>query len=60
MIKTVSATKARRELFGLIRFAGKPGNRVRITLRGAPHVIMFSANEFEEWLERLARRKTPQ
>jgi prevent-host-death family protein len=57
MIKTISATRARKDLFKLIRFAGNPGNRVRITLRNAPHVMMLSANEFDEWVERIARRR---
>ena len=57
MIRNVSATKARKNLYSLIRFAGKPGNRVRITLRGSKPVVMMSANEFEEWMERIARRK---
>jgi len=58
MTKTTTATQARRNLFSLIRYAGKPGNRVRITLRGEKQVMLMSANEFDEWVERIAKRNS--
>jgi len=59
MQKIISATDARKNFFQLLRLAGKPKNRVIITLEGNPPVIMLSQEEFDGWMETLDIMSNP-
>lgn len=60
MKKMISATEARKQLYKLIRAAGKPGAKVTITLEGYPPVVMMSQEELEGWMETLEVMSDPQ
>lgn len=60
MKKIVTATEARRQLYKLIRAAGKPGGKVTITLAGSPPVVMMSQEELEGWMETLEVMSDPE
>lgn len=53
MGKTISATKARKHFFQLLKLAGKPGAKITITLAGQAPVVLMSAEQFDGWMETL-------
>lgn len=53
MTKTVTATEARKNFFGLLDFASKPGATVRIVFQKHPPIMLLSESEFDGWMETL-------
>lgn len=50
---TLSATKAREEIFSLISKVQMPGQYFTLTENGFPKAVIISAEEFESWQETL-------
>ena len=56
----ITATKARKNFFDLIKTASKPGKHISITHAGIPKVMMMSQDEFEGLIETLEIMSDPQ
>lgn len=59
MNKIVTATEARKNFFQLLKFAGKPGMSVTITLEGQSPLVIMSREELEGWQETLEIMSDP-
>ncbi len=52
-MKTIAATKARKQFFQLITDNAKPGQSTTISVDGEPKVVMLSYDDFNSWVETL-------
>ncbi|MBI3290065.1 type II toxin-antitoxin system Phd/YefM family antitoxin [Candidatus Microgenomates bacterium] len=50
-MNTISATRARANLYDLVDKVAKSGKRVGITKKGETKVVLISAEEYESWQE---------
>ncbi|KKW38573.1 MAG: Toxin-antitoxin system, antitoxin component, PHD family [Candidatus Peribacteria bacterium GW2011_GWC2_54_8] len=59
IMKSMSATDARKQLFKLIEQAGKPGACIEITHGGVSKVVVMPTEDFEGWVETLEVMASP-
>lgn len=52
-MKTIAATKARKQFFQLINDNAKPGQSTTISVDGEPKAVLLSYEDFTSWVETL-------
>lgn len=53
----ISLTEARRRLFDIVEEVQEPSNFFVLTKHGKPHAVLMSANEHEQLINKVNKRK---